>query len=111
MLDYGTDYEVAEVVAADRMGDAVVAAVLGREIYCCCCSNSVEIGDARFELSMGCYWTMPDSANITRSEALADARTGWERSAWANHRPGGWGARWWRVGNGRQWKRKELTGG
>lgn len=88
MLDYGTDYEFAEVVvaaaAADR-DDAVVVAGLSHEIYSGCCSNSVEIGDGWFELSMDLYWTMADLVNITRSEVVADAHTGWERLTLANH--------------------------
>lgn len=83
-LDYGTDYEFAEVVlAADRMGDAMEAAALGREIDYCCCSNSVEIGGGCFELSMDSYWTMADSVSITHS--VAGAHTGWERLTWASH--------------------------
>ena len=87
MLDYGTDYEFAEVaaVAVDRVGDAV-AAVLGREIYSGCYSNSVvEIGDGWFELLMDLYWTMADLVNRERSEVAADARTGWERLTLVNH--------------------------
>lgn len=73
------------MAAADRMDDAVVVAALSCEIYCCCCSNSVEIGDGCFELSTSWYWTMLDSGNITSSEAVAGVRTDWARSAWANH--------------------------
>ena len=68
-------------MAADRIGDAVAVAVLIREIDCCCCLSSAEIGECYSELSMD--WTIVGLMNITRSEvAAAEAQTG---LTWANH--------------------------